>query len=285
MDVFHEWSEVSTATWNSPGTAVKFAKCATDLLAIFLDSKPPPTHGWCAGNRKSGLAHVLMGKHKEVNATAAKMAQFESNHSIVLRGWVQYTAAAIALAALFSRHKVSSAVTVALSDAKSENDRTVARLENDALLLELIATDSGETKHEKKEIKRPNLGNEAKYSQIRDYLNQVNVFRHVEGIAMHITECAVATVTCNEPREPKLASYLEKLNEYPQPWRTTREQREANERKLRAQEIKDDEGDWALTAPDDDKMKDKMEDKTEDKPGEATDGGEEDGKEKGEGVA
>ena len=94
-----------------------YARGATSLLATFLDSNPPSTQGWCARNTVSGPAHVLMGKYKDVNELATKMAQFKSNHGVKLRGWTQYTAAAIALAALFSRNQVEKTARIAHEDA------------------------------------------------------------------------------------------------------------------------------------------------------------------------
>ena len=64
------------------------------------------------------------------------------------------------------------------------------------------------------------------------------------------------TVTCGQPRAPELAPYLEKLHERRQPWRKTLKDCEEDARRMRAQEILDDEdGEWALTVPDDEEKK------------------------------
>ena len=122
-----------------------------------------------------------------------------------------------------------------------QSERAVARAE----------ANSTSVKEELDGVRRPDLGGELKYSQMRDWLQKTDVFKSLRSIVERITDATRNTVCasecdCGDPQVPAFGRNLKELRAHPQPWRRTLTQQREEARLLRAREHAEDEEGWAL---------------------------------------
>ena len=237
--MFIEWSDVVL-----PSNAKKFVKNCMHLLASFSDTEIPPTSSW--GRPLNGGAALLNERREEISDLVIKMVNGEANVGPTLRGWTQYTAAAIALSAFFSHHNMDKAIDVCLASGKAENDelqRGLCARETDLAK----ATSQPEPKLE--ETERRDIGGEKKYEQMKAYVAAVDVFKIVTGMVSTITEAVMYTLEEEELRKPRVSGAREKLLDVKQAWRVSKEEARERERLLRAKEVVAESEDFWGFAP------------------------------------
>ena len=218
-------------------TAKKYIDRAVWVLQAFTDSRVPSASGWAKGG--------ALTLHKDASKVA-QLAQEMLNgkfESLVLHGWRQFVAGAIALEAFFKGGRMSDALETYLQSAKWANDDAQTR----AYRRELQIIADGEAAPEFASVPRRDHAGEVKYTKIKAYVGEYDV----ESVAHAILENVAAAVegvlgeeAGDDAPKPSVQSLKSKLSSN-QPWRVSKAEQAQREREMRARELAE-EKEWDL---------------------------------------
>lgn len=192
------------------------------LLKWLLEAKPSLT-GWKANAEKLKLLHEA--------SLDTLLNMMEGDYwKKQLSGWKEVACAVVATCKMTTDGKITNCASYVVDRCKSENDDLRKRMHQ----RELRYLADGEEPPSLDSVERRDVSAEAKWTRILDFLNAHDLHRELEGLIKALDD---AVQTGEPPRQ-----VLAMLKNLPRPpGYTTLEERQEEERLMRARELAEDD--------------------------------------------